>query len=70
MNRAVRVRVISLLAAAALLIPAPPAHPVPASDAPERVVEQARYVFGWNGVTAAIAEFTLALRFQEGRPTF
>ncbi len=70
MNRVVRARVISLLAAAVLLIPAPAAQPVRAADVPEGVVEQARYVFGWNGVTAAIAEFTLALRFPEGRPTF
>ncbi len=33
------------------------------------IIEQSRYVFAWNGITAAVAEFTLTRRIVEGRPT-
>jgi hypothetical protein len=36
----------------------------------EGVIERGRYVFGWNGLPAAVAEFTLARKVKEGRPIF
>ena len=33
------------------------------------IIEQSRYVFAWNGITAAVAEYTLTRRIVEGRPT-
>lgn len=41
------------------------AEPAPAGN---RVLERARYIFGWNGIPAAVAEFTLSRRVQDGRP--
>jgi len=38
------------------------------ASADERVLERSRYVFGWNGIPAAVAEFTLSLEVHEGRP--
>jgi len=38
------------------------------ASADERVIERSRYVFGWNGIPAAVAEFTLSLGAHEGRP--
>lgn len=35
----------------------------------EGIIEQFRYVFAWNGFTAAVAEYTLTRRIVEGRPT-
>jgi hypothetical protein len=32
------------------------------------VLERGRYIFGWNGIPAAVAEFTLSRRVHEGRP--
>lgn len=64
-------RLLPLLLAAALLVPAPAgAAPAAQPDAADGVVEQGRYAFGWNGLTAAVAEFKLFLRFPDGRPTF
>jgi hypothetical protein len=34
----------------------------------EEVIERGRYVFDWNGLPAAAAEFTLARRVEQGRP--
>ena len=37
------------------------------APAGERVLERARYIFGWNGLPAALAEFTLSRRVRDGR---
>ncbi len=34
----------------------------------EGVLERARYIFGWNGIPAAVAEFTLTRRMDDGKP--
>jgi hypothetical protein len=34
----------------------------------DEVLERGRYIFGWNGIPAAVAEFTLSRRVHEGRP--
>lgn len=38
------------------------------ASAGERVLERARYIFGWNGIPAAEAEFTLSRQDHDGRP--
>lgn len=48
----------------------PPAGTSPAQATVEEVIERGRYVFDWNGLPAAAAEFTLARRVEEGRPIF
>jgi hypothetical protein len=32
------------------------------------VVEKSQYVFGWNGLPAAVADYTLSRRLRDGRP--
>ena len=32
------------------------------------LVEKSRYVFGWNGLSAAVAEYTLSRGFHDGHP--
>lgn len=68
MKRTGRARLFSLFLAFAPILPAHAA--APADEAAGSVVEKARYIFGWNGVTAAVAEFTLSVRFSDGPPTF
>jgi hypothetical protein len=34
----------------------------------EGLVERSRYIFGWNGIPAAVAEFTLSRQMKDGRP--
>jgi hypothetical protein len=48
----------------------PSAATSPAQAAVEEVIERGRYVFDWNGLPAAAAEFTLARKVEEGRPIF